>query len=101
MIKHIVMWRLHDSAQGNDKKTNAKLIKEKLESLRGKMPGVLAIEVGLDFSESSDSSDIVLYSEFESREALDLYQAHPLHKEVMPFVMASRCERRLVDYEVS
>lgn len=101
MIKHIVMWRLKDHANGNDKATNARLIKQKLEALRGKIPGLLHIEVGIDFSATDQSADIVLYSEFESRAALDVYQAHPEHKAVMPFVGEARSERRVADYEAS
>ncbi len=33
MVKHIVMWKLKDEAHGNDKATNAKMIKESLEAL--------------------------------------------------------------------
>ncbi|MBI3897672.1 MAG: Dabb family protein [Gammaproteobacteria bacterium] len=100
MIKHIVMWRLKESAQGNDKATNAKLIKEKLEALHGKIPGMLKLEVGIDFSATDMSGDVVLYSEFASRQALADYQAHPAHKAVMPFVAEVRRERHVVDYEV-
>lgn len=99
MIKHIVVWRLKESAHGNDKATNARLIKEKLEALNGKIPGLLKMEVGIDHSCSETSGDVVLYSEFESRAALDAYQAHPEHKAIMPFVMEARSERRVVDYE--
>ena len=35
MIKHIVFWNLKDDALGNDKATNALLVKEKLEALNG------------------------------------------------------------------
>jgi Stress responsive A/B Barrel Domain len=100
MIKHVVMWRLQENAHGNGKAKNALLIKQKLEALRGQIPGLLSIEVGVDFSATADSSDIVLYSEFQSAEALQQYQTHPLHMEIMPFVMGARQERRIVDYEV-
>ncbi len=99
MIKHIVMWRLKEHAQGNSRKTNAQLVQQKLESLRGRIPGMLKIEVGVDFSATADSADIVLYSEFENREALDVYQSHPDHEAIKPFIMDVRAERRLVDYE--
>lgn len=99
MIKHIVMWRLKDSAHGNDKATNARLIKQKLEALGGLIPGLVRIEVGIDYAQSDTSSDVVLYSEFESREALDAYQQHPEHKALLPFVAEARSERRGVDYE--
>ena len=100
MIKHIVVWRLKEPVHGNDKRTTALLIKEKLEALRGKIPGLLKIEVGIDFSATESSADVALYSEFVSREALDAYQAHPAHKAVMPFAGEARAERRMVDYEV-
>lgn len=100
MIKHIVVWRLKESAHGNDRATNARLIKEKLESLRGKISGLIAIEVGIDFARTESSDDIVLYSEFVSRAALDEYQSHPEHKAIMPFILEARQERRMVDYEV-
>lgn len=38
MVKHIVMWKLKDAVRGNTKTVNAKLMKEKLESLNGKIP---------------------------------------------------------------
>lgn len=100
MIKHIVTWKLKDSANGNDKATNAKKIKEMLENLRGKIPGMVHIEVGIDYSRTDASFDLLLYSEFESKAALDGYQSHPLHKAVMPFIGEARLERVLVDYEV-
>ncbi len=56
MIKHIVMWRLKDSALGNKKAGNARLVREKLEALRGRIPGLLRLEVGLDFSATENSA---------------------------------------------
>lgn len=100
MVKHIVMWRLKTSAHGNDKATNARLIKQRLEALNGKIPGLLRLEVGIDFVAAEDSADVVLYSEFETREALASYLSHPDHKAVAPFVGAARSERRVVDYEL-
>ena len=100
MIRHIVMWRLMDKAHGNDRQTNAYLIKEKLEALQGKMPGMTALEVGIDFSRSETSGDVVLYSEFVNREALKSYQAHSEHLALIPFIGDATTERRIVDYEV-
>jgi hypothetical protein len=101
MIKHIVVWRLKDMAHGNDKATNARLIQQKLEALRGAISGLLAIEVGIDSSASAHSADVVLYSEFTSLQALQSYQAHPLHQAVAAFVAEAQLERRVVDYEPS
>jgi quinol monooxygenase YgiN len=98
MVGHIVLWRLKESANGHGKAENAAEIKRRLEELNGKIPGMIKLEVGFDFSRTADSSDIVLYSQFESRAALDAYQVHPLHEAVKPIVMAACDERRLVDY---
>ena len=100
MIKHIVVWRLKESAHGNDKATNARLIKTKLEALMGKIPGMLKMEVGMDCSAIENSGDIVLYSEFVSHQALDEYQSHPEHQAIVPFITEARNERRVVDYEI-
>ncbi len=99
MVKHIVAWRLKETAHGNDKATNARLIREKLEALRGQIPGLLRIEVGFDFSATETSADLVLLSEFESREALAAYYPHPAHQAVSAFVREAVAERRLIDYE--
>jgi hypothetical protein len=101
MIKHIVFWRLNESAYGNDKQTNARKLKEKLLSMKGKVGGLLKIEVGFDFSDEKDSSDVVLYSEFDNKEALHQYQIHPDHEEIKKWLSEVRFERRVVDYEIS
>ncbi|MBF0485384.1 MAG: Dabb family protein [Candidatus Omnitrophica bacterium] len=99
MIKHIVLWKLKENAGGRDKAANARLMKEKLEALNGKIPGMIKCEVGLDFSQTDSSADVVLYSEFHTREALDDYQDHPDHVAVKTFIMNIREERRIADYE--
>jgi heme-degrading monooxygenase HmoA len=100
MIKHIVMWKLKETANGNSKYDNALNIKNKLEALNGKIPGLVKIEVGIDFSKTESSKDVVLVSEFETKEDLDNYQVHPDHKALMPFIEESRLERAVVDYEI-
>lgn len=99
MIKHIVFWKLKEEANGLDKAGNAAAIKEKLESLNGKIEGLIRLEVGMDFLHSAESADVVLYSEFVSKDALAYYQQHPLHQASMPFIAEARSERRVVDYE--
>jgi len=99
MIKHIVTLRLKDQAHGNSKAENARIIKEKVEALKDVVPGILLMEVGIDFSKTDQSADLVINSTFESRAALDAYQSHPAHQAVLPFIVEARSERRLVDYE--
>ena len=100
MIKHIVLWRLKEYAEGSTKQENALKVKAMLENMRGKIPGMLKLEVGLNFEGSDTACDISLYTEFESRDALDAYQIHPVHMKVKEFLPLVRSERRVVDYEV-
>jgi hypothetical protein len=100
MIVHIVFWRLHDSAAGRSKAENALEMKARFEALRPLMPGLLRLDFGIDFAGTEQSSDVALYTEFESRAALDAYQVHPAHKDVAAFLADLRSERRVVDYEL-
>lgn len=100
MIKHIVCWQLKDEANGKSKAENALSIKEKLEALSGKIEGLLSIEVGVNIPEYPSNYDLVLYSTFATKEALKVYQDHPLHQAVLPFVREAISSRVAVDYEV-
>jgi hypothetical protein len=100
MIKHIVFWKLKENALGMSKAENAKLMKEKLEALRGRIPELHSLEVGFDLSQTDGSADVVLYSEFATRQDLNAYQVHPEHKAIASFVMEVVKERRMADYEV-
>jgi hypothetical protein len=100
MIKHIVLWKLKNLAEGATKQQNALKVKAMLEDMRGKIPGMLKLEVGMNFETSDSACDISLYTEFESREALNAYQDHPEHLKVKNFLPLVRSERRVVDYEM-
>lgn len=99
MIKHIVMWKLKDHAEGADKAANMARMKALLEGCRGLVPGMGAFEVGLATPGLEATYDVVLYSEFDSTAALDAYQHHPQHVAIKPLIGAVRAERQCVDYE--
>ena len=100
MIKHIVMWKLKNFAEGGSKDENALMVKSKLEGLRKKIKQIKVLEVGFNMNASSTTYDIVLYSEFETMEDLNKYKTHPEHKKVGDFVSKVRLERKAIDYEV-
>ena len=74
MVKHIVIYNLKE---GVDKDAAVELIRSVLEPLVGKIPGLTHLEVRRTFN----GMDYALYSEFESRQALEDYAEHPLHLE--------------------
>ena len=97
MIKHIVLWKIADTA---DKKDKAMAIKKNLEALKDKISYIKEIHVGINFNETESASDIVLESVFETVDDLNAYQNHPDHKAVgANYVRPNVSERRVVDYE--
>lgn len=99
MIKHIVMWNLRgDTAEA--KARAIEVLKSSFESLRGRIPGLLHLEIGVDSSRIDYACDVVLYSEFESQAALDAYAVHPEHLRVKQELADLRIARHQVDYRV-
>lgn len=99
MIKHIVMWNFADEAEGADKATNLKLVQDALLGLTEVVPGIITLEPVIPTEPFEHSYDLVLYSEFESPEALKAYAGHPDHVAIAGFIGKVRTERVCVDYE--
>lgn len=100
MIKHIVMWKLKEHAEGADKAANMVKMKSMLDACAALVPGMLAFETALAQPGLESTYDVVLYSEFASKAALDAYQAHPDHVALKPFIGAVREARQCMDYAI-
>jgi len=100
MIKHIVMWRVKDSHDGQSKAEMEDEIIRRVHALRGKVDGVLELEAGRDFSRGEKSFDVALYSAFRDKKALDDYQNFPEHVELKNYIIGAAAERVVVDYEI-
>lgn len=98
MIKHIVMWNVRGDTP-TEKAQGIALLKHSFASLRGKVPGLIHLEIGVDISRIDYACDVVLYSEFESQAALDAYGTHPEHLRVKRELADIRTARYQVDYE--
>ena len=101
MIKHLVMWKLKDVAEGATKEQNTRKMISDLEALKHTIPQIRHLEVGANFVPSDFSYDVALYSEFETEEDLAIYQKHPDHKSVGAFVEKVRESRIVVDYKTN
>jgi hypothetical protein len=99
MIKHIVLWTFKEQAEGRSKQENLILARQKLDAMNGKIPGMMRLEVGINFQTREGAWDLALYSEFESRRALEGYQSHPEHLKVIEFLRTVRDQRAVADYE--
>ncbi|MFG6327646.1 MAG: Dabb family protein [Lachnospiraceae bacterium] len=81
MVKHIILWQLKDELSEAQKDKVKKEIKEGLEGLKGKVPGLIDVNVIIEGLASSNA-DVMLDSTLESYEALKGYAVHPNHVEV-------------------
>jgi quinol monooxygenase YgiN len=100
MLKHIVMWKLKEHAEGADRAANAIEMKRRLDECASIVPGQHKFEVVVAQPGLEATYDVVLYSEFEDKAALEAYVKHPLHQAVIPFIGAIREARQCMDYEV-
>lgn len=96
-VRHIVMWRVRGDTLEERFATRRK-VKAAFEGLKGRVPGLTQIEVGLDVSGVDYACDVVLVSEFSSRAALDAYATHPEHLKVREELANLRVARFQVDY---
>ncbi len=100
MVKHIILWQLKDELSEVEKKVVRAGIKEGLESLQEKVPGLVEIKVQTEYLATSNV-DVMLDSTFENEAALKGYAVHPAHVEVAdnkvrPYTKTRAC----IDYEV-
>jgi hypothetical protein len=96
MVKHIVLWKLNDEGHKEGAEKVVNLLQGKFKALIGLVDGLKAIEVGENYN--GGEYEIALYCEFDSKEALDNYQAHPAHLEIKKVVHSFVNGRTCVDY---
>jgi hypothetical protein len=92
MVTHIVVFRFQDPAIASE-------ARDRLLSMAGKIPGMLGIEAGVDFTRSERSYHLGLITRHQTREALLAYQTHPVHVEVATFIKARAAGSASVDFD--
>ncbi len=92
MITHVVLFKLKEPSPGNLEKT-----KEVLLNMKGKIPQLRDIVVGIDLVRSARSYDLALITKFASMEDLKIYQDHPLHQDVLAYMAVVRESSICVD----
>ena len=101
MVKHVILWNLKDEYDEAQKAQIKKGIKEGLEGLKGKVPGLLEIRVYTEGLASSNG-DLMLDSTLTDEAALKGYAVHPDHVavadgKVRPFVKQRSCFDMVID----
>lgn len=101
MIKHIILWTLNPELSEAEKNAVKAGIKEGLEGLVGKVPGLVEVKVHIEGRLASSNADVMLDSTLESEEALKNYAVHPDHvavadTKVCPYTVQRSC----LDFEI-
>lgn len=100
MVKHVILWTLKEELTSQQKDEVKAGIKEGLEGLKDKVPGIVEIKVNINPLPSSNC-DVMLDSTFTDEDVLKGYAIHPEHVavangKVRPFTASRTC----MDYEV-
>ena len=95
MLAHVVMFKLKDRSADNIAKTRDVLL-----GMKDNIPQLRAIEVGTNIVESDRAYDLVLVTKFDSLDAMQSYQVHPYHENVVRVHMRNVANNTAsVDYE--
>mgnify|MGYP003378919607 FL=1 len=98
MVHHIVMWKFKSEIGGAERSALKKAMKEQLEGLIGKVPGLLSLQFVAEPIPSS-THDIALVSTLEKEEDIASYGTHPEHVKVADtYVRPFVTERACLDY---
>lgn len=100
MVRHIVMWKFKDEAEGLSKKENLLKVKAMLEALPEKIDFIRHMEVNLNENDNGKNFDAVLISEFDSLDDVKRYRVHPDHVKISEYVSLVRLDRASVDYTI-
>ena len=79
MIQHIVVFKVKDGLADAEKED----LLSSVRGLKDRVPGVLDLAIGENFSPRSEGFTHALVMRFPDRAALDAYVAHPAHQDVV------------------
>ena len=99
MIRHVVMWKFKEKAEGKTKAENMQIVRERLLALRPIIPQLKLMEIDCDISHTEMSYDMMLTTEFESVADMKAYADHPEHLKVREYVKAVREAWVILDCE--
>ncbi|GAB3632490.1 Dabb family protein [Microbacterium shaanxiense] len=99
MLRHVVTWKLA-SEDPVERAEQAAEVARRLNALDGVVPQLRSISAGANSVYPDANWDVTLIADFDSVEALEQYQVHPAHEEVVAFVRSVVSSRVAVDFEV-
>jgi hypothetical protein len=99
MIRHVVTWKLA-AEDADERAEQAAEVARMLNALDGVVPQLRSISAGANSAYPDTNWDVTLVADFDSVAALEEYQVHPAHEEVVAYVRSVVASRVAVDFEV-
>lgn len=100
MIKHIVMFKLKEEANGKTAKENLEGALERLKNFEQEIPSLVHFEARTNSPEAPESNyELALVCDFNDIDGLNEYQVHQVHKSFGAYITPVRESRACIDYE--
>jgi hypothetical protein len=99
MVRHIVLWKFLEQADGRNRAGNLRKTQMMLLGLKEKILEIKSLEVGIVIPTTDQSYDLALDSTFESLEDLQAYQRHAAHLQVANFLRKVQSGKAVEDFE--
>ena len=101
MIRHIVMFKFKEEAEGRSKKENLELTKKIFKNLKPSISVILKDEIKINLEEADKNNyDFIYIADFENLETLNEYAVHPEHVKCINFLKNVREDRVAIDFEI-
>jgi len=99
MYKHIVMWKMKESANGRPRKDIASEVKKRLETLPAIIPEIVDFEVARNIGAYGASFfDVSLIATYADEAAFKRYCVYPEHDAVVAYIQSVIVAEVIVDY---
>ena len=98
MVTHIVMWKFKSGISEEEKEALLSNMRERLEGLKGKIPGLLSVRfIGSPLEGTTHEMGLV--TTHEKKEDIAVYAAHPEHVRVADtYVRPYTCDRVCLNF---
>ncbi len=91
MLTHVVLFRFADLAVASE-------CRDRMLAMKGRIPPLLDIEVGVDIVRSERSFDLALITRHDDLDGMQAYQVHPVHQELLGWVKPRVKQAVAVDF---
>lgn len=97
MIRHVVIWKMA-AADAATRAAHAAEVARLLEGLVGVVPAIRSLSVGTNVAVPETNADVAVVIDVDDLAALEAYQTHPAHQEVVGYVRSVTGARLAVDF---